>query len=57
MLDVVGDHGGSTDGFNDDVGLLEGCTDNESIDEGRDESVGCTELHDMNKVIGCFIYH
>jgi hypothetical protein len=42
MLDIVGDHGVSTDGFNDNVGLLEGCTDNDSIDEGRDETVGST---------------
>jgi hypothetical protein len=32
MLDVVGDHDGSSDGVD------EGCTDNDGIDEGFDES-------------------
>jgi hypothetical protein len=40
MLDVVGDHDGLTDGFNDKVGLLEGFTDNDGRVEGFDESDG-----------------
>jgi hypothetical protein len=48
MLDVVGDHDGSSDGVDegstdvvgDHDGSSDGFNDNDGVDEGRDESVG-----------------
>lgn len=37
ILDVVGDHEGSSDGLNDSIGLVEGFTD--SVFEGTDERI------------------